>query len=1023
MGRTDTHNVVCLKGSAISYFIAKLLGEKNKILVISPEEEVEELYLEIKTFAKNVGLIIEGMNLQDRIKTIELVGQSEKFALIATYKGISEGIGSVDELIEKSLIVRKGDELKREEFVEKLVEIGYMREDIVDRPGTIAVRGFVIDLFPVNFEYPVRIELDEDKIESIRFFEPDSQRSLKETGIVTIYPVRFERKDSILQIKFDEIIKIDPLSLAEELETISFFSEKEIPNLETTITIEPLPEKESSSEKIIFNPFSDLTGEGKLSLRLSRIKNLTREGYTAFIVCREEEVGALEEILKSYDTYARKVEFKRGLPRKSIYILTGFIRESFLWENERVVIVRFEDLIGKGKKSRKSTKSKKLISQLPELEVGDYVVHREHGIGIFQGIRKLEIEGNIFETIAIEYADGDILYVPIDKLDLVEKYISKEGAKPPLDKLGSKSWETRRRKVRKAVEEIAEKLIMIEAKRKALKGYSFSPDTPWQLEFENAFPFEETPDQLKAIEDVKRDMESPRPMDRLICGDVGFGKTEVAMRAAFKAVMDGKQVAVLTPTTLLAHQHYETFTERFKDFPVRIEVLTRFVPKKEQKRIVEDTKAGNTDILIGTHRVLMEDVEFKDLGLLIIDEEHKFGVEHKEKIKEKYPTIDILTLSATPIPRTLNMALSGIKDISIIETPPEGRQNVKTFVMFYNEDIIKRAIERELSRGGRVFVVKSRIEGLVKLKENLERLIPEAKYGIVHGKMKSTEIEEVMLKFTTGEIDVLVATPIIESGLDIPKANTLIVVDSEKFGLSQLYQLRGRVGRGRETAYAYFLVTPKKVTEEVKKRLKALEEFSELGSGLRLALRDMEIRGFGNILGKEQSGHIVSVGLEEYLRLLEEAVRKLKGEEIEEFEPTIKINIPAYIPDDYVGNERMKIRLYRNMVRLNLEELENLKQELEDRFGRLPIEVKNLMDILKLRLLAKYLRINKILDKGNKIHISTDRADLIKLLVSKGFKVSGKDTVYTEKDLGRIVTILEEVREKSDEKLRDSKVQ
>ncbi len=1023
MSRIETHNVVCLKGSAISYFVAKLLCEKRRLLIISPKEEVEELYLEIKTFSKNVGLLTEGMNLQDRIKTVELIEQSENFALIATYEGIVEGIGSLDELIEKSLIIRRDDEIDREKLLERLVEIGYVREDIVDRPGTIAVRGFIIDLFPVNYEYPVRIELDESKIESIRYFEPDSQRSLKETSVVTVYPVRFERKDSILQIKFDEIIKVDPPSLAEELETISFFSNKEIPNLEATIVIETLPGRESNLEKIIFNPLSDLTGEGKFSLRLSRIKNLLKEGYTAFIVCKEEEVGVLEEILKSYDTYARKVEFKRGLPRKSLYILSGFIRESFLWERERVVIVRFEDLIGKSRKERKRTRSKRLISQLPELEVGDYVVHREHGIGIFQGIKRLDIDGNTFETIAIEYADGDILYVPIDKLDLVEKYISKEGAKPPLDKLGSKSWETRRKKVRKAVEEIAEKLIMIEAKRKALKGHSFSPDTPWQLEFESAFPFEETPDQLKAIEDVKRDMESPKPMDRLICGDVGFGKTEIAMRAAFKAVMDGKQVAVLTPTTLLAHQHYETFTERFKDFPVRIEVLTRFVPKGEQRRIVEDVKAGNTDILIGTHRVLMEDVEFKDLGLLIIDEEHKFGVEHKEKIKEKYPTIDILTLSATPIPRTLNMALSGIKDISIIETPPEGRQSVKTFVMFYNEDIIKRAIERELSRKGRVFVVKSRIEGLVKLKENLEKLVPEAKYGIVHGKMKAMEIEEVMLKFTTGEIDVLVATPIIESGLDIPKANTLIVVDSEKFGLSQLYQLRGRVGRGRETAYAYFLVTPKKVTEDVKKRLKALEEFSELGSGLRLALRDMEIRGFGNILGKEQSGHIVSVGLEEYLRLLEEAVRKLKGEEIEEFEPTIKINIPAYIPDDYVGNERMKIRLYRNMVKLNFEELENLKQELEDRFGRLPVEVKNLIDILKLRLLAKSLRINKILDKGNKIHISTDRTDLIKILVSKGFKLSGKDTVYTEKDLGRIVRILEELREKSDERLRDSKVQ
>ncbi|MGC8984742.1 MAG: transcription-repair coupling factor [Thermosulfidibacteraceae bacterium] len=999
--------------SALSYYLGRLILEGKSLLVISPKDEIDELFREMLTFSRKVGLLLgDNSSLRNSIKTLEIIEKSKHFAILSTIEGLYNGVGSVDELTKKAIKLTIGEDINKSVLVEKLIDIGYVNTGIVDNPGTIATRGFVIDIFPINHDYPVRIELDENTIESIRIFEPESQRSIKEIESIKIYPLKVENKIDIVMLNFDEIIKINPEALYEELESIKFYKDNEIKYIEETLIIDTiLHGGEEKSFNIILKPFNDEPRRGRsIDKWIEMIREFNKKGYTTFIVCENDlEVDTLSKILNERNFYFKITEFKRGLPKNSTYILKGYLRNSFLWEEDRVIFIKFDEILGKVKKIKKVTKPKRL-HQLFDLEVGDYVVHREHGIGIFQGTKKIEVEGNIIEFITIEYAGGDILYVPLDKLHYVEKYISKEGAKPPLDRLGGKSWETRKRKVKKAVEEIAEKLLMIEARRKAQKGHSFSPDTPWQVEFEEAFPYEETPDQLKAIEDVKRDMELPTPMDRLICGDVGFGKTEIAMRAAFKAVMDGKQVAVLTPTTILAHQHYTTFKERFAGFPVNIEVLTRFVSKKDQSRIIEEVKSGKVDILIGTHRILMDDVEFKDLGLLIIDEEHKFGVEHKEKIKEKHPTIDILTMSATPIPRTLNMALSGIKDISVIETPPEGRQSIKTFVMYYNEEIVKRAIERELKRKGKVFVVKSRIEGIEKVMEKISKLCPNAKCAIVHGKMKGSEIEERMLKFTRGDIDVLISTQIVESGLDIPTANTLIVIDSEKFGLAQLYQLRGRVGRNRDIAYAYFLVTPKKITEDVKRRLRALEEFSELGSGLRLALRDMEIRGFGNLLGKEQSGHITSVGLEEYLRLLEEAVRKLKGEPVEDFEPTIKLTIPAFLPDSYIGNEKLKIKIYRTLVNLDLNELENVKQELEDRFGKLPREGENFIELLKLRLLAKNLKIPKIYQKGSKIFLNTSER-IAELLIKEGFKKE-KDTVYTEKDIETIVKVLSNINKK-----------
>ncbi len=554
----------------------------------------------------------------------------------------------------------------------------------------------------------------------------------------------------------------------------------------------------------------------------------------------------------------------------------------------------------------------------------------------------------------------------MERIRLVEKYIGSEGTPPRIDKLGGITWKRAREKVRKSVEKFVKELLELQAKRALSKGYAFSPDTPWQREFEEEFLYEETPDQIKAVDDVKFDMESEKPMERLICGDVGFGKTEVAMRAAFKAVMDGKQVAVLVPTTILAEQHYETFKERFKKYPVNIEILSRFKTKKEQKKILEEIANGRIDIIIGTHRLLSEDVKFKDLGLVVIDEEHKFGVRHKEKFKKLKAGVDVLLLSATPIPRTLNLALSGLKDISIMETPPEGRQSVKTYVTIFRRETLKRAISKELARGGSIFVVQNRIEGLEELAESIKSMFPKAKVEIAHGRMDSSHLEEIMYKFFKGKVDILVSTAIVESGLDIPNANTLVVVGAERFGLAQLYQLRGRVGRGNRTAYAYFLVSPNGLTEEAKKRLKALQEFSELGSGLRLALRDMEIRGFGSILGKEQSGNIATVGLEEYLNLLEETVNRMKGKEpLPEVEPRIIIGLEAYIPDSYIADDNIKLSLYKRLMGADLNEIDELEEEIKDRFGQLPEEVKGVLILSRIKVLCKKLFIERLQQKGD----------------------------------------------------------
>jgi transcription-repair coupling factor (superfamily II helicase) len=617
-------------------------------------------------------------------------------------------------------------------------------------------------------------------------------------------------------------------------------------------------------------------------------------------------------------------------------------------------------------------KTASFFSDFSELKPGDFVVHVDHGIGQFEGLRQLETDGARGEFMLLRYADDARLYVPLARLDLVQSYRSLAGARPQLDKLGGTAWVARKARVRRSLTDMAEQLLRLYAERKTVRGLAFSGDTPWQKEFEDAFEFEETPDQAASIVDVKRDMERPLPMDRLLCGDVGYGKTEVAMRAAFKAVVDSKQVAVLAPTTVLVFQHYETFRRRFAAFPVRVEMLSRFRSRREQQEILAAVEAGQVDIVIGTHRLLSRDVRFHDLGLLVVDEEQRFGVAHKERLKELRKNVDVLTLSATPIPRTLHMSLAGLRDMSMIETPPKDRLAIQTIVAPFQEQLIQRAIEEELGRQGQVFVVHNRVESIYSLASLVQKLVPKARLVVGHGQMGEKELESVMLKFVRNDADVLVTTTIVENGLDIPRANTIVINRADRFGLSELYQLRGRVGRSNQRAYAYLLVPPERsLTPLARRRLAALKEFSELGAGFRIAALDLELRGAGNLLGRQQHGHINAIGFDLYCQILERAVAELKGEaEVHELRATLNLGLDIRIPPEYIPSENLRLRTYKRIAGIASEgEREEVRRELEDRFGPPPAAVTHLLDYAVLKALCEKLLVASVERHGRQVAI------------------------------------------------------
>ncbi|MBX7371019.1 transcription-repair coupling factor [Clostridium chauvoei] len=708
--------------------------------------------------------------------------------------------------------------------------------------------------------------------------------------------------------------------------------------------------------------------QGQLDLLIEEIQNKKLNGYKILILSGtrsrgERLVSTLRDrgIESSYKDDVSSIQFGE------VVITFGNLLKGFEYPDIKLCVISDKEVFGEAKrKTAKKIKPKKGIAKIKsfaELKPGDYVVHANHGVGVYKGIKQIESLGSTRDYLDIIYDKGDKLYVPVDQLDLVQKYIGSEGKSPKVNKLGGSEWTKAKAKVRKSINEIAQDLVKLYAARATVKGYKFGKDTQWQGQFEDEFPFEETPDQLTSVEEIKKDMESDKPMDRLLCGDVGYGKTEVAVRAAFKAVMDGKQVAFLVPTTILAEQHYKNMIKRFSDFPVNIDMVSRFRTAKQQKATLQAVKEGNVDILIGTHRLVSKDIVFKDLGLLIIDEEQRFGVAQKEKIKGLKKNVDVLTLSATPIPRTLHMSLTGARDISVIETPPEERYPIQTYVVENNEELVRDAILREVNRGGQVYYVYNRVETIQDMASYLRDLVPECKVGIIHGQMTERQLEKEMVSFMNKEYDILVCTTIIETGIDIPNVNTMIIHDSDKMGLSQLYQLRGRVGRSNRIAYAYFIYTKDKVlTEVAEKRLKALKDFTELGSGFKIAMRDLEIRGAGNMMGSAQHGHMAAIGYDLYCRMLEDTIKIIKGEiDKEPVETTVDIKVDAYIPGTYIEDEIQKIEIYKKIAAIdNIEDYMDIKEELQDRYSGIPDAVQNLMDIAYIKSKAKLLSIQEI---------------------------------------------------------------
>ncbi|RBP40611.1 transcription-repair coupling factor [Garciella nitratireducens] len=745
---------------------------------------------------------------------------------------------------------------------------------------------------------------------------------------------------------------------------------------------------------------------GKLELLMEEVKQWKKRGYSIIILSGNEERA--KQLIQSFQDFEIIAHFHQDfyteIKPKEVLLLPGHLSKGLEYPEIKVAIISEEEIFSRRQKKLKRTKKnpKRKIESFVDLHIGDYVVHETYGIGIYRGLEKIEVDGVAKDYLNIQYANGDKLYVPTDQMDLIQPYIGAEGKTPKLNKLSGNEWKKAKNKVKKAIEDMTEELLNLYAQRQAIKGYAFSKDTPWQRQFEEKFPYEETPDQLQAIEEIKKDMESPIVMDRLLCGDVGYGKTEVALRAAFKAVMDGKQVAILVPTTILAQQHYNTMMERFSGFPVSIGILSRFQTKSQQQQTIKDLKNGMIDIVVGTHRIVQKDIQFKDLGLLIIDEEQRFGVKHKEKLKNWKKNVDVLTLSATPIPRTLHMSLVGIRDMSIIEHPPEERYPIQTYVMEYNELLIRDSILREMDRGGQVYYVYNRVEEIDRIAYHLKNLVPEAKIAVAHGQMSEHKLEKTMIDFMNGKYDVLVCTTIIETGMDVPNVNTIIVTNADKMGLSQLYQLRGRVGRSNRIAYAYITYEKDKILSEVaEKRLQAIKEFTEFGSGFKIAMRDLEIRGAGNLLGGEQHGHMAVIGYDLYCKLLEETVRKMKGiPQEEKQETTIELQIDAFIPKWYISKESHRIEMYKKIVGIdNIEELYDLQEELEDRFGDIPVPVNNLLMISYVKSLAEQLHFSALVQKKNIVYLYIDKNDFIDMKIIAGLvKKYGKKIMINASD-------------------------
>jgi len=962
-----------------------------------------------------------------------------------------------------------GKEFEREALISKFHALGYFRTSLVEERGDFSIRGSVVDIYPPLYPEPVRLEFWGDRLESIRHFDPLTQRSTTQLKDLVLLPANeiimdekgikrarsmgrlpkafqetgsfpgqegwmnhfYSRLDTFFDYFPEEglLLLIEPRRIEIEMERfVERFSRDEerfrreaekrqapFPDVDgILVPVEeagrffqgrrnvrfselPVERKEERAHSLAVPGVRDeVAASGfKLSRRdrvtmaplAEQISAWLKQGFKVVLVSRtKQQAGRLREILGHYDVVVEcTAESWSEIPRENrLIICLGRLSRGFAWPEISLCVISEDEIFGTKKSlarpGKEITKGGLNWTAFSQLRVGDPVVHQDHGIGRYGGLQKMEVQGQVNDFVIVEYANNDKLYIPADRISILQKYVGADDSEPKLDRLGGHAWEKAKSRAKRSIQEIAKQLVEIYALRKYRKGFAFSRPDHTYREFEATFEHEETPDQIKAIDAVLTDMESDRPMDRLICGDVGFGKTEVAIRAAFKAVMDGKQVAMLVPTTVLAEQHYETFRRRMAPYNIRVGVLSRFKSRAQQKEIIAELRSGRLDIVIGTHRILQKDMGFKDLGLLIVDEEQRFGVKQKEALKRFRALVDVLALTATPIPRTLHLSLMGIRDLSIIETPPEDRLAIQTYLSPYDEPTIVHAIEFELERGGQVFFVHNRVQTIDHMAQRLKELVPGARFAVAHGQMKGKDLEETMIRFLRRETDVLVCTAIIESGLDIPSVNTIIINEIDRFGLSQIYQLRGRVGRGKENAYAYLLISKDgRMTREAEKRIRALMDFSQLGAGIHLALHDLKIRGGGNILGFSQSGHISAIGYELYLKLVEQSIAELKGEEWhEEVNPEIHVGIPAYLPGTYVADTDVRLNLYRRLSSLREEaDLEVMAGEMRDRFGPFPEEVRNLLKVMSVRLLMKRAGITRLDVKGGALVLTFSEASKV----------------------------------------------
>lgn len=1042
-------------GSQKSHMIYSLVNSvPNKLVYIASNEiEASHMYKDLEFFLedgvvwfKTRDVVLYDLvarssdDIHDRVIALHKIALGEYKILVTSIDAISQRVIEKDKLCSSIMEISKADEIDLPRMADMLIRIGYESSAMIEGTGQFCIRGGIMDIFPVGYDFPVRVELFGNDVDSIRFFDKDSQRSLEEIERFRILPARdiFYREDESEKIFFNMKQKAGECEIIERAQNDYLYSiqDKFWADIATATVFDYLEGRELMfvdevsklksqcedieryhaemvntflekgsvtkscydivldyasierclhSRRVVYLSLFDSVAEvrdsyqmpvkqvasynGHIELFIEDLKNQKSEGYKILVLSRgEEKAKHLLEILGSYDIEAIYMDDSDyAIQEGQIVVTEGALNAGFIYPSIQLSVISDKEIFGGYQKKRRSNvfkKDTKPISVFTDLKVGDIVVHHSHGIGKYVGIEQLLVDKVRKDYIKIEYLDNNFLYVPINQLNLVQKYIGQDIKSPKLNKLNSKEWMSLKKRVKESVKDIAKDLVELYAKREKIKGYCFSPDTVWQKQFEDMFQYQETDAQLRSIDEVKKDMELPKPMERLLCGDVGFGKTEVALRAMFKACMDGKQVAYLVPTTVLARQQYTSFVERMRNFPVVVEVINRCKSVKEQKDILKRVASGEVDILIGTHRILQKDVSFKDLGLLVVDEEQRFGVKDKEIIKSKYTNIDVLSLSATPIPRTLHMSLSGIKDISVLDEAPKERYPVQTYVLEYDEGLIKTAIMRELSREGQVFYLYNNVEGINTKLSQVKRMVPDARVAVIHGRMNKTQLENTVIEFLDKQYDILVCTTIIESGVDMPNVNTLIVEDADRMGLSQLYQIRGRVGRSNKLGYAYITYPRNKVLSETSEdRLKAIKEFTEFGSGFKIAMRDMQIRGAGNLIGAKQHGHIESVGYEMYTRLLENAIKEQQGGKVDndDDEIIIDLNVNSYIDNRYIVDMAQKIGMYKRIAAIKTEEdARDVYDELIDRFGSIPKEVDNLIQIALIKSEAINAGINLV---------------------------------------------------------------